>query len=169
MIEPPRPLTPTTSSPTRHGEFYISNDQLSVFQVQNSLFKAHRHILVDNSLVFRDMFALPAATGEIEGNSDDHPIQLQGVMTQEFASLMKVLYHGELSHKPAFHIQHAALSISHRFDLQDVHERTVHNLRAPPSEAKLCVPLLAAAEKYGVDFKDMVDALKMVVEREAFL
>ncbi|KAI0311390.1 hypothetical protein OF83DRAFT_763961 [Amylostereum chailletii] len=144
--------------------------------VQNSLFKVHRHILADNSPVFYDMFTLgptisstESATGGGEGSSDAHPIQLPGVTVQEFESLMKVFYH---SHKPDFRLEYsewlAVLSIAHRLDFSTVHARAVKHLRFPSSKVDV-VPFLVAAERYGVDYGDFVDALVMVVERKASL
>ncbi|KAI0318117.1 hypothetical protein OF83DRAFT_60228 [Amylostereum chailletii] len=165
-------LSDGTASPTedphaRDDEFYIDVDQLSVFQVEGRLFKVHRHFLIENSTVFRDMFALPPSTsGVIEGDSDGHPIHLAGVTIDEFKSLMKVIYR---SHRPNFVLSQAewiaVLSISHRFEFKAIHERAVQILRTPPSEHEVA-PLLVAAEQYGVGFADIIDALKIVVERK---
>ena len=58
-------------------------------QVQNTIFKIHRHEFVDNSPIFRDMFAADIT----EGLVPDKPIQLEGVSANDFRQLMKVMYY----------------------------------------------------------------------------
>ncbi|KAK0226416.1 hypothetical protein IW262DRAFT_1542193 [Armillaria fumosa] len=48
-------------------------------KVEDVLFRVPRFQFIENSETFRAMFTLPqAATGTVEGDSDDKPIQLQG-------------------------------------------------------------------------------------------
>ena len=50
-------------------------------------------VLEEESDVFKDMFTLPPSPGEeVEGQSDDKPIRLEGVKKEEFSSLVKLLY-----------------------------------------------------------------------------
>ncbi|KAI0290003.1 hypothetical protein BC826DRAFT_583555 [Russula brevipes] len=56
----------------RHDEFYFQ-DEMTVFQVENRLFRVHRHFLADNSDIFSSMFSLPPApptvgSPAVEGN-----------------------------------------------------------------------------------------------------
>ena len=46
-------------------------------------------------MVFLDMFSfLPLPDAEVEGLSDEHPIQLDGVTVDEFRWLLEVLFPG---------------------------------------------------------------------------
>ncbi|PBK86945.1 hypothetical protein ARMGADRAFT_1086050 [Armillaria gallica] len=64
-----------------------------VRKVEDVLFRVPRSQLIENSGTFRAMFTLPqAATGTIEGDTDDEPIQLQGVSKVDFERLLKFMY-----------------------------------------------------------------------------
>ena len=57
------------------------------------LFKVPRHMLVQESSVFRDMFSLPSSLGRgAEGSTDVAPIQLLQVASVDFARLLEILY-----------------------------------------------------------------------------
>ncbi len=50
-------------------------------------------VLEEESEVFSKMFTLPPPPGEeVEGQSDDKPIRLEGVKKEEFRSLLRLLY-----------------------------------------------------------------------------
>jgi hypothetical protein len=66
------------------------------YQVENQLFKVHRHYFIQGSEIFRDMFS-QASTCEgasmvIEGISDDKPIVLSQVTVKEFKVLLRFFY-----------------------------------------------------------------------------
>jgi hypothetical protein len=66
-------------------------------QVENRLFRVHRHFLAENSLVFSSMFSLPRGMDEtgaapVEGASDANPIHLTGVTELEFETLVRYFY-----------------------------------------------------------------------------
>ncbi|KAF6755689.1 hypothetical protein DFP72DRAFT_1008645 [Ephemerocybe angulata] len=66
-----------------------------VFKVEDTLFRVPRHGLENASVIFADMFRLPTPVGgqtEVEGQSDDNPIVLEGYTSSEFRNLLKILY-----------------------------------------------------------------------------
>jgi hypothetical protein len=99
---------------SRHDEFYFTDD-MTVFQVcahhllipanpvaypcgfffiaqvENRLFRVHRHFLAENSLVFSSMFSPPRGADEA-GASDANPIHLSGVTELEFETLVRYFY-----------------------------------------------------------------------------
>ncbi|KAF5379987.1 hypothetical protein D9615_006273 [Tricholomella constricta] len=88
------PITSRPSSePCRHEEYYI-HDEMAVFLVENTLFKVHRHFLIQESEVFRGMFACPPRPDGPEGMDDKKPIPLPGVLRREFERLLDFFYHG---------------------------------------------------------------------------
>ncbi|KAK0494907.1 hypothetical protein EDD18DRAFT_1076297 [Armillaria luteobubalina] len=67
--------------------------ETSTFLVENVLFRVPRYRFIENSETFRTMFSLPQAeTSTAEGDSDDKPIQLQGVSRVDFERLLEFMY-----------------------------------------------------------------------------
>ncbi|KAK7462317.1 hypothetical protein VKT23_007918 [Stygiomarasmius scandens] len=69
-----------------------------VFQVEECLFRVPRFHFEKSSEVFSDMFSLPQAESE-EGESDAHPIRLEGIEAKDFECLLKFLYPRNLLEK----------------------------------------------------------------------
>jgi hypothetical protein len=64
-----------------------------IFQVEDTLFKVHRHYFEQESVVFRDMLQLPLPPGTIpDGCSDQKPLRLEGVDKGDFKQLLRVMY-----------------------------------------------------------------------------
>lgn len=63
-------------------------------QVENVLFCVHRHFLVRDSVVFRDMLSVPTGENDKipEGLSDDRPIVLHTVKSIDFERLLWMFY-----------------------------------------------------------------------------
>ncbi|KAF5341064.1 hypothetical protein D9611_006140 [Ephemerocybe angulata] len=76
--------------PDRHSDFYWEN---MVVQVENTLFHVPRHGFAQSE-AFQAMFRLPAPKGgkPVEGQSDRHPIVLEGYKVKDFESFLKLLY-----------------------------------------------------------------------------
>ncbi|KAF9440257.1 hypothetical protein P691DRAFT_768030 [Macrolepiota fuliginosa MF-IS2] len=77
-------MTNTAQKPPQKDGSYYFDDGDCVLQVDGHLFQVHKFLLKRNSAFFRDMFNTKpesglgmAATGIIEGSSDDHPIICQ--------------------------------------------------------------------------------------------
>ncbi|KAG1728073.1 hypothetical protein EDB19DRAFT_1747897 [Suillus lakei] len=75
--------------PKHHEQFYFT---FVTFLVEDCLFRVPRDTLESQSDVFRDLFLLPVQADKAEGYSDTNPIVLEGILKEEFQSLMKVLY-----------------------------------------------------------------------------
>ena len=66
---------------------------LCPLQVENDLFRVHRHFFVRESVVFRYMLSIPSgSTAATEGLSDDKPILLQNVKSTDFECMMWMFY-----------------------------------------------------------------------------
>lgn len=61
-------------------------------QVENRLYKVPKRKFVDGSEVFRDMFALPADSTTVEGQTDEKPIVLESIKKDEFEPLLHVMF-----------------------------------------------------------------------------
>jgi hypothetical protein len=64
-----------------------------MLQVENDLFRVHRYFFIRESVVFRDMLSIPAPSDKArEGDSDDKPIILEGIKSDDFRALMWMWY-----------------------------------------------------------------------------
>ncbi|KAI0314684.1 hypothetical protein OF83DRAFT_1063399, partial [Amylostereum chailletii] len=147
-------------------------------QVEDRLFRVHRHFLTTYSPVFALMFALPSAEDEggasgspaaehaPDGRSDDDPIFLPGVTVLEFESLLKVFYRSAL---PSFALPQASwravLSIAHRFTFAEIFDRALRELIPPPT-AEDAIAIIAVVEKYDIAVDRVAPALQMLVRRQ---
>jgi hypothetical protein len=62
-------------------------------QVENDLFRVHRHFFTRESVIFRDMLSMPTEPDTtVEGESDDKPIILEGVKSIDFEHLLWMWY-----------------------------------------------------------------------------
>jgi len=69
-------------------------EQLTSFKMQaeETLFYIHRGVLIQKSDVFRDMFSMPTGHDAPQGSSEDNPIQLPGVTSEEFNDFLCWIY-----------------------------------------------------------------------------
>ncbi|KAF8345186.1 hypothetical protein F5887DRAFT_1196373 [Amanita rubescens] len=76
--------------PSKNEEYYLED---TIFQVEDQLFKVHRHLFVRLSQVFRDMYAIPVC-GDAGPNalSVDQPLVLEGIEKKDFIQLLRCLY-----------------------------------------------------------------------------
>ncbi|KAI0292849.1 hypothetical protein BC826DRAFT_1017072 [Russula brevipes] len=70
-----------------------------LFQVENRLFRVHKHLLAEDYSVFSSTFSLPHgasadSTTAIESSSDGNPIFLPSVTELEFETLLRYFYDG---------------------------------------------------------------------------
>jgi BTB/POZ domain len=66
--------------------------QYYIFQVENDLFRVHRYFFIRESVVFRDILSIPVTSDKREGDSDDNPIILEGIRSNDFKSLLWMWY-----------------------------------------------------------------------------
>ncbi|THH33082.1 hypothetical protein EUX98_g1095 [Antrodiella citrinella] len=77
---------PSTSS------YYFTGGML-YFEVQGKIFRIHEDILVARSTFFKQMFSLPReGVREVEGQTEEAPIVVPGVTSQDFTSVLLFLY-----------------------------------------------------------------------------
>ncbi|KAA1474555.1 hypothetical protein DENSPDRAFT_824534 [Dentipellis sp. KUC8613] len=131
----PRPKGPRPAliaGATRHSVFYFEDGSLSVFQVENRLYRVHRYFLQKGSPMFHAMFAYQPGTirGVAEGAEDSKPIFLDGTSCIEFESLLSYFYdenmHHDLTMTPEQWL--ALLSISERFGFENAKKRAIAEL-----------------------------------------
>ena len=60
-------------------------------QVENVLFRVHRHPFETESVVFKEMFELPSDASP-DGETDDKPLSLQGITVKNFRAFLRVLF-----------------------------------------------------------------------------
>lgn len=104
MLTWPVPLSSPPVMPSRNEEYYlddivfqvshhlpsVSNHYTGNNKVEDELFKVHRHLFVNLSPVFRDMYTIPVA--KEDGISDDRPLVLEGIEKKDFTQLLRCLY-----------------------------------------------------------------------------
>jgi len=153
----------------RDDEFYLT-DEMTVFQVENLLFRVPQCIFSLNSLIFSSMFSLPHGDGGVEGRSDAEPIHLSSITVLEFETLLQYLFRGMNDN---FKLPQsrwiALLSIAHRFEFQNVFERAMREIfDRPESEREESDDphLIKVAEKYDVPFEYVLPTLVALVMRE---
>ncbi|KAJ6625156.1 hypothetical protein B0H10DRAFT_2212167 [Mycena sp. CBHHK59/15] len=120
------------ATPTHNAKYYI-DDPMSIFLVENELFKIHRHFLVKESDIFRWMFLCPPGSSDPDGASDVRAIPLPGVTAAELEALLDFFYTEELQRNEAqMQAWIDLLSIATRFDFQRLRECAIgaieHNL-----------------------------------------
>jgi hypothetical protein len=147
---------------------------MTVFQVEDRLFRVHRHFLAENSLVFSSMFSLPrttvttGSTADAEGTSDANPIHLAGVTELEFETLLRYFYksmHDGFSLPQPSWI--ALLSIAHHYEFLNVRERAIREIYEPAAaqQSHDHMLLILVAEKYDVPPRHLLPSLVSFVMR----
>ncbi|KAJ7595014.1 hypothetical protein C8J56DRAFT_454550 [Mycena floridula] len=131
------------------NETYYFDDELSIFLVENQLFKVQRHFLKEESQAFRWMFLCPPQSGGKEGLSDEHAIVLPGVTVQEFESLLDFFYkYHTYDHLTPINKWINLLSISTRFDFERSRNRAIQEIGS--SWGLDPIEQIDLAEKYEV-------------------
>ncbi|TFK74665.1 hypothetical protein BDN72DRAFT_893009 [Pluteus cervinus] len=78
----------SNDAPTRHEEYYF---EVIIFLVEDTLFRVPRYAF-EESPIFHDMFSLPVSTSVHDGQSDEQPLHLQGILHTDFEQLLRVMY-----------------------------------------------------------------------------
>ncbi|GJE93072.1 BTB domain-containing protein [Phanerochaete sordida] len=116
--------------PVRDEEYYFEDD-LTIFMVEDTLFKVHRHFLTRDSEFFRGLFECPVPPNEEEeGQSDANPIVLHGVTLHEFRCLLRFYYHGMYAPLDTLADWTALLAIATRFVFDRARTRAIAELGA---------------------------------------
>ncbi|KAJ4494783.1 hypothetical protein C8J55DRAFT_415357 [Lentinula edodes] len=72
----------------RDKTFY---SDFKIFKVEDVLFKVPTDALTAESEVFRDLLKLPPVPSNVEGLSDENPIHLEGVLSNDFRQLLRII------------------------------------------------------------------------------
>ncbi|KAG7095837.1 hypothetical protein E1B28_006532 [Marasmius oreades] len=135
----------------RHSTYYI-DEQMSIFLVENCLFRVHRHFLRNESVVFDSMFSCPPPAYGEEGQSDENPIVLPSVTRNEFVALMDYFYKGTFfksqpGHSTSLQEYIDLLSISTRYECAGARDKAIRGIdKFPPNPIRN----LVLSEKYSV-------------------
>ncbi|GJJ12610.1 hypothetical protein Clacol_006853 [Clathrus columnatus] len=114
----------TTPTRTHHPQYYFEDG--IVFLVENTYYKVPRRKLCLSSSVFQDLFSLPPDSSfPAEGESDEHPIILQGISNIDFERLLTYLYPltNEYTHFTKewnFDYWHSILKVAHTYMMDDI-------------------------------------------------
>ncbi|KAJ3503357.1 hypothetical protein NMY22_g18274 [Coprinellus aureogranulatus] len=81
--------SPSLTSTVPRGRYYFETVAL---KIEGVIHRVPKQGLVECSSVFRDMFSLPQAHGAKEGDTDENPIELTGCTSEEFESVIQVMY-----------------------------------------------------------------------------
>ncbi|KAJ8082100.1 hypothetical protein PM082_007946 [Marasmius tenuissimus] len=138
--------------PTHHPQYYI-DDSMSIFLVENQLFKVHRHFLRQESAVFNSMFDSPPPAEGQEGETDDRPIVLPSITCNEFIALLNRIYKGSFSRskahsKPSLQEYTDLLSIATRYECSQVRRKAIQGIERHEPDATKKIVL---AQKYNVE------------------
>jgi len=148
----------------RDDEFYF---EVVTFRVENTLFRVPRHVLETSSEVFRDMFLLPVGVGSTEGETDSHPIVLEGISSHTFKLLLKVLLDRSIAPENlAYSMDEwiAVLKLSHRWGMSSTRKFVMSKLS---SKGSTLGPLEMAGLALELDIKEwLVPALDALAKRE---
>ncbi|KAF9562970.1 hypothetical protein CPC08DRAFT_345049 [Agrocybe pediades] len=126
-----------TQTHRRHGRFYF-NDGNVMFLVKRTLFKVHRYFFERDSPIFASMFSLPPPVPVedrdsppfVEGDSDEHPILLEGVCPQQFEQILSILYPSDFSSPDPQCIEEwtSVLNLATRWDFSSIRALAIEKL-----------------------------------------
>ncbi|KAF5332216.1 hypothetical protein D9611_008016 [Ephemerocybe angulata] len=84
---------PAAGTELKRSRFFYDDTPVTL-QVDNTLYRIPKRILVEHSQIFKDMFELPPPEGPSavsEGSSEENPIVLPGCTNAEFEVLLELL------------------------------------------------------------------------------
>ncbi|KAH9885108.1 hypothetical protein C8Q73DRAFT_660364 [Cubamyces lactineus] len=121
--------TPGTPRATRDPEFYCRD---VIFHVEGVLFKVSRRPFEEDSEAFSSAFTLPPPDHPdgIEGSCDTNPIELGGIIADEFRSLLRVLFPGtsDISRTMSKDQWISALKLATMWDFENVRQKAIAEL-----------------------------------------
>jgi len=134
--------------PKRDPEYYFQDGNI-VFLVENHLFRVHRHFFVRESAVFSDMLSIPAPPDTVvEGDSDDKPIVLDGVKSNDFRSLLWMWYDpGYKRISSSANTWYAIMSLADRWQFENVGKVAFEAFAALPGVEAM--EKIVVCETYG--------------------
>ncbi|KAJ3511809.1 hypothetical protein NLJ89_g3882 [Agrocybe chaxingu] len=83
-----------SSQTMRSQKYYLPDNGMAIFKVEDNLYKVHRYFFIQESSVFQTMFDCPNPVQGQDGESDTQPIHLPEVTRAEFEALLDFFYDG---------------------------------------------------------------------------
>ncbi|THV06653.1 hypothetical protein K435DRAFT_644623 [Dendrothele bispora CBS 962.96] len=125
-----QPESPNGIARRRHPRFYFQDGNV-VFLVEYTVYRIHRYFFQRDSSIFEAMFSLPVPAGERpEGESEDNPIYLHGIATQDFDRMLSILYPLNFLEYEMKSVEEwtSVLDLASRWEFSSLHELAVNNL-----------------------------------------
>lgn len=149
-VEGSLPMSPPPVS--RNRKFYFDDD-MTVFIVENELFRVHRYFLTRESEFFRTMLSCPPGSEGPEGMTDDKPIPIgAGATREEFECVLDYIFNQRGYHVSPHQTNQYWINIltfCNRFDLDNVRGVAMSHLESYPCSD----PIDAIAISERVDMK----------------
>ncbi|KAF8627758.1 hypothetical protein AX17_006124 [Amanita inopinata Kibby_2008] len=125
-----------------------------VFNVEDELFKAPKHLFIEQSEIFRNMFDTPVPEGAPlpDGSTDARPLVLEGVRSVDFMLLLVCLYPPGIDGKaPEMTLEQwqAVLSLATRYEMTRVKALALEHMT--PLLVDLPALQVHLAKKYRAD------------------
>ncbi|KAL0952880.1 hypothetical protein HGRIS_007099 [Hohenbuehelia grisea] len=153
---------------SRHAEYHIEDGNI-ILLVEKTLFKVHRHFLVTQSPVFKDMLGMPVSTEDedvaVEGLSDDNPITLPGDKADDFASLLWMFYNPSVTTYDASITRwKGVLTLADKYQMDQLLRSSVRALGNIPN-ALSPIEKIALREKHNIEKEWALDAYYDICKR----
>ncbi|KDQ28299.1 hypothetical protein PLEOSDRAFT_157839 [Pleurotus ostreatus PC15] len=170
-------MNPTApQAPVRNKTFYMD---ISIFQVENALFRIPTSYLKKYSVIFHQMPSLNAHPGaEAAGQSDGNPIKLEGVSKVEFERFLTVVGKYEVEPSKSFDAPHwlSVLKLANLWGFSDLRKTAITKLsseelrRASTATVRLHYGRLHKVEQWVEQaYTELVDRREKIGEDEAEL
>ncbi|KAK0223748.1 hypothetical protein IW262DRAFT_852171 [Armillaria fumosa] len=150
---------------SRNRKFYFDDD-MTIFIVENELFRVHRYFLTRESEFFRTMLSCPPGSEGPEGMSDDNPIPIgAGATREEFECVLDYVFNQRGYHVSPHQTNQYWINIltfCNRFDLDNVRDVAMSHLESYPSSHP--IDAIAIAER--LDMREwLLPAIKTLCQR----
>jgi hypothetical protein len=134
-----------TENPRHHHKFYMDHDMVTIL-VDDCLFRVPKRYLQQHSEVFASMFALPQFAPQVEGQSDETPIRLDGAPLEEFEALLDMIYTHEFGHQSSTHSGLTRLAAATRWVSPAFRQQALDQL----ARSDDAIPQLVASRRFEV-------------------
>jgi len=150
----------------RHPQFYFEDGNV-IFLVEDTLFNVHRYFFFRDSAPFRAMFSLQPPPGTpVEGQSDEHPIQLLGTNVQDFERLLSVMYPAKLGVSPFSTTDEwkSILEMSTKYEFVEIREMAINTLSKTFMDP---IDKISIAQQYDIRLDWVITSFIELCLREA--
>ncbi|CAG7854807.1 SubName: Full=Uncharacterized protein {ECO:0000313/EMBL:CCA68695.1} [Serendipita indica DSM 11827] len=157
------------NKPTSHPRFYFQTGDL-VFQVENAIFKVHRHFLMEHSPVLQDMFSASHLIERSGDGEDDSPaFVLKDDSLRGWECILSLFYPQNVFQQPRFTAVEWAsiLRVAHKYLMAAIEIEAMKGLQeaCPPLDM---VELMIVAQHVGSDELYNI-ALQSLAQRDQML